>query len=82
MHTVQVLDLQTGEWSTLPGTPVRVAGDEDALAMAWSGDVLGIVAANGDAVLWRPGDPVAYAVPDQPVRAGDEIAIFPPVTGG
>ncbi len=24
----------------------------------------------------------AYAVPDQPVRAGDEIAIFPPVTGG
>ncbi|MBI1245467.1 MAG: molybdopterin converting factor subunit 1 [Alphaproteobacteria bacterium] len=24
----------------------------------------------------------AYAKPDQPVRSGDEIAIFPPVTGG
>ncbi len=24
----------------------------------------------------------AYAKPDQPVRSGDEVAIFPPVTGG
>lgn len=23
-----------------------------------------------------------YAGPDQPVKAGDEIALFPPVTGG
>ena len=24
----------------------------------------------------------AYARPDHPVRAGDEVALFPPVTGG
>lgn len=36
----------------------------------------------GDAALIRAAVNQDYAADDYPVRAGDEIAFFPPVTGG
>ena len=64
-HAVHVVDLETGTWTAMPGTPVRVAADGEALTVAWTGDVLAVVTATGEAVLWRPGDPQVYAVPEQ-----------------
>ncbi len=63
-HTVLVLDLATGRWTALPGTPARLGPEGRALSMAWAGDVLAVVTPDGDAVLWRPTDPAAYAVPE------------------
>jgi hypothetical protein len=62
-HSVLVLDLVTGKWSTLPGTPVRLAARTEALSLSWSGDVLSVVVPDGTVVLWRPGSPTAYAAP-------------------
>lgn len=39
-------------------------------------------AALGNAAMVRVAVNQDYARPDDPVRAGDEVALFPPVTGG
>ena len=61
VHTVRVLDLSTGAWSQLPGTPVRAT----ELRLLWNSraGVLAVTTGARDTVLWRPGDPAAYRVP-------------------
>jgi hypothetical protein len=57
-HTVWVLELATGRWSRLPGTPVRT----DELQLLWNSEagVLAVTTGTRDTVLWRPGEPTAY----------------------
>ena len=42
----------------------------------------GFAEALGDSRIVRVAVNQEYAKPNHPVRAGDEIALFPPVTGG
>jgi sulfur-carrier protein len=63
-------------------------GEEvDAAGLSTVADLLDRLAARGDAVFAERGRlRVAvnqrFAGPDTPVADGDEVAIFPPVTGG
>jgi molybdopterin converting factor subunit 1 len=51
--------------------------------MAWlAGRSAGHAAAFADPRQIRAAVNQDFATPDQPVQAGDEVAFFPPVTGG
>jgi molybdopterin converting factor subunit 1 len=61
-----------------PGTVRDIAG-----LMAWlAGRSPGHAAAFAEAGQIRAAVNQDFAAPDHPVRLGDEIAFFPPVTGG
>lgn len=67
-----------GEQIELPAGAATVAGLLDALQAR--GD--GYAAAFGERDRLRVAVNQTFAPLDAPVRAGDEVAIFPPVTGG
>lgn len=63
-------------------SPPAEVGDVAGL-MAWLGTRSpGHAAAFANARQIRAAVNQEFAAPDQPVRPGDEIAFFPPVTGG
>lgn len=67
------------EESVAPPPAVRDVGQ----LMAWlAGRSDGHASAFADRGQVRAAVNQVFATPDQPVAAGDEIAFFPPVTGG
>jgi len=69
----------TAEETVSPPAEVKTVAD----LLAWlRSRSAGHEAALANAALVRVAVNQDYAGPDQPVQAGDEIAIFPPVTGG
>lgn len=69
----------TAEETVSPPAEVKTVAE----LLAWlRGRSAGHEAALANAALVRVAVNHDYASPDQPVQAGDEIAIFPPVTGG
>lgn len=67
-----------GERIELPAGAATVAGLLDALRTRGEG----YAAAFGERDRLRVAVNQTFAPLDAPVRAGDEVAIFPPVTGG
>jgi hypothetical protein len=70
-----VLDLRSGEWSTVPGSALSVYG---ALAWSTAGDRLYLATRGGGLRAWRPGAPRAETLP---VDAGGTVMSIA-VTGG
>ncbi|MDX5361223.1 MAG: molybdopterin converting factor subunit 1 [Alphaproteobacteria bacterium] len=69
----------TGEETVSPPADVRTVG---ALAAWLAAQSPGHAEAFADPALIRAAVNQTHAGPDAPVEPGDEVAFFPPVTGG